>query len=700
MKPVFSYLCGSIVVLLISTRLANAGSIYPDTDVVVISNNDLNPSNPNRASALYLKSGFNCSQAYEACSQLQETLLPAPGSTGLTAVNLSAALVSERHGAALSRTQQVWVAGDATDTCNAFTPSYQYSEMGYQPGGAVDPNEFLPVLCTNSAPFTRSNVTSYDTSRQIQLSTPSAGILTGFRDKFSFRFLGIKYAESTAGQDRFQPPTAVQIESGTERSALVYGAKCAQPPDADNGHLLYTDEDCMYLNVFSPVVNSGTIHDESAPKLPVMFFIHGGGLNTGDSGPFPYNMTTSGFVGNSISSIYDGTNLVSYGGVVLVTINYRLTAFGWFNASNAALKDTLLALHWVQDNIESFGGDPTKVLIFGESAGGVMTRYLLGTNPKYTEGLFSAAILESDFPLLYPFLAPTLALNNSLTLAKYLGCAVNSSTFFTDEMALCVQNLPAGDIAMAAYYLGIYWDITVDGDYVLTDIASSIEDGVYARVPTIWTSNECEFCYFMPASIPPNSSSSVFPDSLSLVFNSTQAERILNATDLYPYQTASAEDGISGAVLTFARLFTDYFVHCPMVYLSSLETNTTNPGNSYKVEFATGLGSPLTPNPATCPGQVCHADELYWVFATAETDNLYQPLTESQVVTTREVINRWTSLAWTGNPNYEGAEVEWTSYVGDNEIVINATAMETSEAYRVAQCDFVQSQLGFFFGSP
>ena len=68
-------------------------------------------------------------------------------------------------------------------------------------------------------------------------------------------------------------------------------------------------------------------------------------------------MTADGYVGNSISNIYDGTNLVSYGGVVLVTANYCLNAFGWFNASNAALKDTLLALYWVQDNIEAFGSD-------------------------------------------------------------------------------------------------------------------------------------------------------------------------------------------------------------------------------------------------------------------------------------------------------------------------------------------------------
>ena len=94
-----------------------------------------------------------------------------------------------------------------------------------------------------------------------------------------------------------------------------------------------------------------------------MFVVHGGGLNTGDSGPIPFNETTSGYVGPSISNIFDGTNLVSYGGVVLVTVNYRLTAFGWFNASNAALKDTLLALQWVQDNIEAFGGDVSAAYV-------------------------------------------------------------------------------------------------------------------------------------------------------------------------------------------------------------------------------------------------------------------------------------------------------------------------------------------------
>ncbi|EGO19154.1 hypothetical protein SERLADRAFT_443197 [Serpula lacrymans var. lacrymans S7.9] len=587
------------------------------------------------------------------------------------------------------------------DECSVFVPDFSYSNTT---DVIVDLSDRLPVLCTNSAPLTRSNVTA-DTSRQIEIATNSAGILEGYRDKFSWRFLGIKYAEPTTGEARFQPPTALSVSSDSVRSALAYGPLCAQPPDPDNGHLVYSGEDCLSLNVFTPVVKSASSSIDTAPKLPVMFFkslilfftkVHGGGLNTGDSGPFPFNMTTDGYVGNSISNIYDGTNLVSYGGVVLVTVNYRLTAFGWFNASNAALKDNLLALQWVQDNIEAFGGDKTKVLIYGESAGGTMTRYLLGTNPAYTDGLFSAAVLESDFSTSNPYLSPELGLNTSLTLAKYLGCASNSSTTFNDSVASCVQALPAANIAMASYNLGLTWNIVVDGDYVLTDIEDSIKDGMYGRVPTIWSSNQCEYCYFLPTTVLPNSSTSIFPETISQYFNTSSAQKILDEQTLYPYQTAPAEDGITGAVLTLGQLLTDWEVHCPMGYLSQLETNTTNAGNSYKVLFGTGLGSPLTPNPATCPGQVCHADELYWVFATAETDNLYQPLTPARVEFTREIVNRWTSLAWTGTPNYAGATVEWPPYVGSNEVVLNYT--ETIEPYRTAQCEFIASQLGLVYG--
>ncbi|TFK52301.1 alpha beta-hydrolase [Heliocybe sulcata] len=678
---------------------AQAWTTYPDTRVVIISNNDLDPLNPNRASALYLSTPFTCDEARAACHQLQETLLPPLNGTGLTATDLADALTSGKHGVAVARSQNVWVWG-AANGCSTFTPDSTTASGPLNAGplnaGSLDMGQRFPTLCTNSAAPTRSNTTEQDTVRQVDLVTNTAGTLTGFRDKFTFKFLGVKFGEAPSGYNRFQAPRALAVANGTQRSALGYGSMCPQAPDADNGHQLYTDEDCLQLNVFTPIVDLQQNKVGEYQKLPVMFFIHGGGLNTGDSGPFPCNMTTSGFVGNSISNLYDGTNLVSYGGVVLVTINYRLNALGWFNASNAALEDALLALHWVQDNIQAFGGDPSRVMLFGESAGAIMIRFILAVNTKYTAGLFSAAILESDFPQLDVFAPAEVNLNMSLRLAQAVGCASNSTTEFSRSIAGCVRDLPAGDVVMASYNLNLAWNPVVDGDLILTDIADGTADGLSSRVPTIWTSNECEYCYFISAGIA-DVSADVFPTLLeSLLLNGTQIDAILNATDLYPYQTAPPEGEMSGSAYTFAQLVTDFEVHCPMAYLSSLENNSTTSGPSYKVEFATGLGSPLTPNPVACVNQVCHGDELYWVFATAELDNLYQPLTEDQLRITRDVVDRWTSFARTGNPNYEGAQIRWPPYAGNNEIVINT---ETAvQAPRAAQCDFLRAQIGFTFG--
>ncbi|CDO76026.1 hypothetical protein BN946_scf184665.g18 [Trametes cinnabarina] len=670
------------------TKLVSCIAASPRSDVIIVSNNDLNPQNPRRDSALFLNTFFTCSQAVQACSQLRESLYAVSPTTGFSFQELADSLTSERHGVALTQAQSIWVAGNGTGGCQALAvdPSKRSAHL-VSPSGS---DQHHSVLCTNSAPLARSNVTAYDTSRQIDVATNTSGILTGFRDKFTFRFLGIKFGQAA----RFKDSAAVRVHPTERRSALSFGGMCAQPPNVDNGMILRTNEDCLFLNVYTPVVR--TTQQPQSTNLPVMFYIHEGGLNTGDSGPFPYNMTSNGFVGNSIANVYDGTNLVSYGGVVLVTINYRLNAFGWFNASNGALKDTLLALHWVHDNIAAFGGDPNRVLLFGQSSGGIMIRYLLSTNPKYTKGLFSSAIMESDGPVINQFLSPRLALDQSLKLAQELECASATEAIFHEEMSFCVDQLSTEDIVLASASLGITWSAVIDGDLILADIKTSILDGVYARVPTIWTNNQCEWCFFVPPFIPPDSPPSAFTDNLALAFNSTQIQRILAAKSLYPFDTAPAEDGISGAVLQLAQLFTDFLIHCPSAYLAALETATTNPRHAYKVVFETGLHSPLTPNPATCPGQVCHADELYWVFATAETDGLYQPLSDSQIARMREVIDRWTSLARTGSPNFEGAELVWPAFTGDNEIVIGDGG-ESIEAYRKAQCEFVDSQLGLVF---
>lgn len=216
-------------------------------------------------------------------------------------------------------------------------------------------------------------------SRQVGIdSGPLSGVTAGGVDSFK----GIPFAAAPVGSLRWQPPKPVTPWKGV-RSAADYGPDCMQEPfPGDAAPLGVTPaEDCLYLNVWRPT-------QASSQKLPVMFWIYGGGFVNGGSSP----------------SVYDGSEFAK-SGVVLVSFNYRLAHFGFFAHPalsaeqssgplvNYGLMDQLAALQWVQRNIAAFGGDPANVTIFGESAGG-MSVFTLLTTPL-AQGLFHKAIVQS-----------------------------------------------------------------------------------------------------------------------------------------------------------------------------------------------------------------------------------------------------------------------------------------------------------------
>jgi len=199
------------------------------------------------------------------------------------------------------------------------------------------------------------------------------GRLRGHKADQGYRFLGIPYAAPPDKAGWFSAPVRHEPWDGV-REATSYGATAPQP---DRGitiipEPLVAGDNCLNLNVFTPELGSA--------GLPVFVWIHGGGF----------------FGGCNASPWYVGTSFAR-DGIVLVSINYRLGAPGFLllrNApSNRAVLDWVTALEWVQDNIEAFGGDPAKVTIGGQSAGGGACATLLAV-PR-AEGLFRGAICMS-----------------------------------------------------------------------------------------------------------------------------------------------------------------------------------------------------------------------------------------------------------------------------------------------------------------
>jgi para-nitrobenzyl esterase len=217
------------------------------------------------------------------------------------------------------------------------------------------------------------------------------GRVQGIQSTGIKQFKGVPYGAPTSGRNRFMPPARPAAWSGV-RECFSHGQVCPQTLTDlrfDFGVMIHWDyqpggmgEDCLVLNVWTPGLKDGN-------RRPVLVSFHGGGFASGS--------------GNSIG--FDGAQLARFGDVVVVTVNHRLSSFGYLHLADlgappefahagvAGIMDLAAALQWVRENIENFGGDPGNVMIFGQSGGGAKTSALLAA-PK-AKGLFHRAAVQS-----------------------------------------------------------------------------------------------------------------------------------------------------------------------------------------------------------------------------------------------------------------------------------------------------------------
>src|SRR5215468_564828 len=228
-------------------------------------------------------------------------------------------------------------------------------------------------------------------SKLFHVVETTTGKVQGIANAGIKQFKGIPYGASTSGKNRFMPPKPPAAWTGV-RECFGYGQISPQTPSdlrGDYGMMIMWDqhpggmgEDCLVLNIWTPGVNDRA-------KRPVLVSFHGGGFTTGS--------------GNAPG--YDGAQLAMFGDVVVVTVNHRLACFGYTHLADlgappefayagvTGIMDLVSSLQWVHDNIENFGGDPNRVMIFGQSGGGAKTSTILGT--PSAKGLFHRAAVQS-----------------------------------------------------------------------------------------------------------------------------------------------------------------------------------------------------------------------------------------------------------------------------------------------------------------
>ena len=474
-----------------------------------------------------------------------------------------------------------------------------------------------------------------DNSSHRPIAFTESGLVIGSTTDGGSEFLGIPYAAPPVGALRWTPPQRYGFFPGFVLQATQFGSECTQ---AGGG-----SENCLFLNVFTPPTESA---ERSGHGLPVMFWIHGGGLTEGSSTPY----LPEGLVKN---------------GVIVVTFNYRLGYLGFFAQSaidaeghlngNYGLMDQQFALAWVRRNIAGFGGDPDRVTIFGESAGGQSVYAQLAS--PLVAGMFRGAISESgsyaEFQDYFSNIVTLAVAETTGTTAVPSGVAIANSVGCTDQTASCLRAVPAATM-IAAEPFPLY--PFVDGTLLTQTMSAAFASGEFNQVPVISGTNHDEYRLFVAVDYDlvgnPILTSAEYDTAVTTLWGPALAPAVLAVYPFTGYPTGGEALGASGTDGVFscaARVADQSLAKFVPTYTYEFNDENAPPAQS---DFGGLLTFPLG---------AYHSAEVPYLFKTGNVFGLPESLSPKQRRLSHAMVSYWTQFAKTGDPN-SSSEPLWSPY--------------------------------------
>ena len=467
-------------------------------------------------------------------------------------------------------------------------------------------------------------------------------------------YLGIPFAKAPVGDLRWVAPQPLEENTANFWSTIKareFAPACMQGPhltnwykdviqsfggDPDSFLQPEVSEDCLYLNVWK----SKDIDERAEPsKRPVLVFIHGGS-NKG---------------GWSYEPNYLGEQLAKRG-IIVVTIAYRVGAFGFFAHSeldqvNFGLLDQVAALTWVKENIADFGGDADNVTVAGESAGANNIEYLMAS--PIAKGLFQRVAHQSGGSVMHD--------RTSKDVHEALGSTLAGRVLGVDDNGgiKALRKASSKQIINAAHevYANHYFDPVVDGHSVIEPLSQSIESSTFAEVDLLIGANADEWTVYVEDS---ETIDSWLNKNLPHL-NVAAIKRVLNNGE----STTKQLD----------RLITAHYFVCPSLSLAS--ANSKQDGNSWFYQF-----SRVRPGALAASMGAYHGAELPYVFGTHDD---WLPTNQQDLDVGESVMSYWVNFTKTGNPNgvnaNQAALPHWPAYKNDGDLIQNINTEIISQVH-------------------